>query len=297
MSDSVPPTDRTAGPQRLPRPATGAAADPARTGTVHLLRHGKVHNPSGILYGRLPGYVLAGSGQAMAEAVCRDLAGERGAGGRIDLAYLAASSLVRAQQTAAPLAREFGLPVVTDDRLIEAGNRFEGRRMTARTTTGELLRHPSKWPWLRNPLRPSWGEPYLDIAHRMLGAVYTALDALDGSDHHGTGRDAVLVSHQLPIWTLRRYLTGHRLWHDPRHRQCAVASLTSLHFEAGVFVGVSYREPAAHIEALDDPTPDDRPVDQGSAQQRNAEQGSADQDRTDPDRTGTDGPTRAGGRR
>ncbi|MBM9466280.1 histidine phosphatase family protein [Nakamurella leprariae] len=269
--------------------------DTARTGTVHLLRHGKVHNPSGILYGRLPGYVLAGSGQAMAEAVCRDLAGERGAGGRIDLAYLAASSLVRAQQTAAPLVAEFGVPLVTDDRLIEAGNRFEGRRMTARTTTGELLRHPSKWPWLRNPLRPSWGEPYLDIAHRMLGAVYTALDALDSRDHHGAGRDAVLVSHQLPIWTVRRYLTGHRLWHDPRSRQCAVASLTSLHFEDGVFVGVSYREPAGHIAAVDDPephatgiTPDD-PTADGTLE------GTADPGGVEP--SGTDGPTRGGGRR
>lgn len=202
--------------------------------TVHLLRHGRVHNPGNILYGRLPGYRLAKSGREMADGVARFL-------GDADIAYLAASSLQRAQETAAPLAELTGLPVHTDDRIIEAANDFEGVAVGMHT-----FRSPGSWFKLRDPLRPSWGEPYLQIAHRMLAAVYTAVQQADG-------RAGVLVSHQLPIVTVRRYLEGRRLWHDPRRRQCSVASLTSLTFADGVFTGLTYSEPVAHIAAVDDP--------------------------------------------
>ena len=203
---------------------------------VHLLRHGKVHNPGDILYGRLLGYRLAASGRAMANGVADHLAGA-------DITYLAASSLQRAQETAAPIATRFGLRIVTDDRIIEAANDFEGRSFGFNSQT---LGRPGTWVKLRDPLRPSWGEPYLQIAHRMLAAIYTAVQAADG-------REAVLVSHQLPIVTARRYLEGKRLWHDPRSRRCAVASLTSLSFEDGVFAGADYAEPVRHIPAVNDP--------------------------------------------
>ena len=211
---------------------------------VHLLRHGKVHNPAKILYGRLPGYGLAASGHAMAAGVAEYL---RGA----DIAYLAASSLQRAQQTARPLAELTGLPIRTDDRIIEAANDFEGLAVGLNSRT---LARPGNWVKLRDPLRPSWGEPYLQIAHRMLAAVYAAVERADT-------RVAVLVSHQLPIVTVRRYLQGRKLWHDPRRRRCAVASLTSLTFVDGVFAGVAYAEPVAHIAAVDDPAVDDPAVD------------------------------------
>jgi broad specificity phosphatase PhoE len=202
---------------------------------VHLLRHGKVHNPSGILYGRLPGFALAASGRAMAAGIADHLAAA-------DITYLAASSLVRAQETAAPLAAAKGLPVTTDDRVIEAGNAFEGQKVAV----GDgALREPRAWIKLWNPFRPSWGEPYLDIAHRMLGAIYTAVEAADG-------HEALIVSHQLPIVTVRRYLEGLRLWHNPSKRQCSVASLTSLEFSGGVFTGLRYAEPVSHIAAVDD---------------------------------------------
>jgi broad specificity phosphatase PhoE len=57
------------------------------------------------------------------------------------------------------------------------------------------------------------------------------------------GHEAACVSHQLPIWTLRRYVEGHRLWHDPRKRQCALASVTSLTFDGDRVVGLAYAEP------------------------------------------------------
>ena len=200
------------------------------------MRHGKVHNPGAVLYGRLPGFRLARSGEAMAELVAGHL-------GSRDITYLAASSLLRAQQTAGPLALRRNLDIHTDDRIIEAGNRFEG--MAVAVGDG-VFRDPRHWAKLANPFRPSWGEPYLEIAHRMLGAIYAAV-------HAAAGHEAVLVSHQLPIWTARRYLEGHRLWHNPSNRECAVASVTSLTFDNGVFAALRYEEPAAAIAAVDDP--------------------------------------------
>jgi broad specificity phosphatase PhoE len=143
------------------------------------------------------------------------------------------SPLERAQQTARPLGETLGLPVAIDERLIEAGNAFEGMHVGA----GGVLRNPVHWWKLRNPLRPSWGEPYVEIATRMMLAVQAARAAASGSE-------AVLVSHQLPIWTLRLHVEGRRYAHDPRRRQCGLASVTSLTFEGEKFVSLSYTEPA-----------------------------------------------------
>ena len=194
---------------------------------VHLVRHGEVHNPDGILYGRLDGFRLSERGQLQAKTVAEALTGH-------DVAAVVASSLLRAQQTAEPIAAAHGATVHTDDGLIEAGNAFEGQVFGV----GDgALRHPSQWRLLHDPFTPSWGEPYLRIAHRMLGAVHAGR-AL------APGREVVCVSHQLPIWTLRRYLLGQHLWHDPRRRQCALASLTSVEFTGARMTGLRYAEPA-----------------------------------------------------
>ncbi|MCA1822099.1 MAG: histidine phosphatase family protein [Pseudonocardiaceae bacterium] len=194
---------------------------------VHLLRHGEVRNPERILYGRLPGFGLSDLGVRQAEQVAAYLHDH-------DVVHVVSSPLLRAQQTAAPIAALHGLDVVTDEGLIEASNVFEGSRVSV----GDgALRDPRSWPKLRNPFRPSWGEPYREIADRMLAAVHRAR-------RRAAGHEAVCVSHQLPIWTLRRHLDQRRLWHDPRRRQCALASLTSLVFADETLVEVVYREPA-----------------------------------------------------
>jgi broad specificity phosphatase PhoE len=203
------------------------------TTVVHVLRHGEVYNPSGVLYGRLPGYRLSELGVQMAKVAAESLQGR-------DVTHLVASPLDRAQQTAEPFAALFTLPVTTDERLIESGNSFEGQRMGV----GDgALRDPRNWWKLRNPVKPSWGEPYRDIAARMTAALHDARAAAEG-------HEAVLVSHQLPIWTLRLSAEHRRLWHDPRRRQCALASLTSFHFTGTALTGISYAEPAAHLIAL-----------------------------------------------
>ena len=194
---------------------------------VHLLRHGEVHNPDGILYGRLPGFGLSDQGRQQAKAVADSLATH-------DISHIVASPLQRAQETASPVAERHALDIGTDDRLIEADNLFEGLRVGV----GDgALRRPVHWGKLRNPFVPSWGEPYLRVAHRVLGALYRARAAAEG-------HEALCVSHQLPVWTLRRFLQGDRLWHDPRRRQCSLASLTSVVFSDEEVVEVVYSEPA-----------------------------------------------------
>jgi broad specificity phosphatase PhoE len=194
---------------------------------IHLLRHGEVHNPEKILYGRLPGFGLSELGRHQAEIVAKGFTDA-------DLVAVLASPMQRAQETAAPTAAAHDLPVLVEDGLIEAGNRFEGRRVGV----GEgALRDPRNWPLLRDPFTPSWGEPYLRIAHRMLGAAHRARELAEG-------REALCVSHQLPIWTLRLFVEGRRLWHDPRRRQCSLASVTSLVFTGRELTGLAYSEPA-----------------------------------------------------
>jgi broad specificity phosphatase PhoE len=197
---------------------------------VHLLRHGEVENPAKVLYGRMPGFRLSVLGEQMAKAAAQSLA-ER------DITHVVASPLERAVQTAEPIAGQFGLDIGVDDRLIESANFFEGKRVSV----GDgALRDPRNWWVLRDPFGPSWGESYQLIAQRMLAAVESVRE-------RAAGHEAVCVSHQLPIWTLRRYLERKRLWHDPRRRQCGLASLTSFYFDGRALVGIGYSEPAAHL--------------------------------------------------
>jgi broad specificity phosphatase PhoE len=199
---------------------------------VHLVRHGEVHNPDGVLYGRLPGFTLSDRGQRQAVLVAEYLSGA-------DIVHAVSSPLERARQTIAPIAASHRIDPDVDDRLIEAGNAFEGKRVAV----GDgALRDPRNWPLVYNPFTPSWGEPYLELAHRMLGALHRARRAADG-------HEAVCVSHQLPIWTLRRFCEGRRLWHDPRRRQCSLASITSFEFADEELVGVRYADPVGATNA------------------------------------------------
>jgi len=197
---------------------------------VHLVRHGEVHNPGRVLYGRLEGFGLSDLGHRMAAAAVATLAGH-------PVTALFASPLQRAQESAAPWAEGFGLDVRTDDRLIEPTNSFEGKRMTGRT-----LADPRHWHLLRNPRQPSWGEPYADIAVRMLAVMRAAHQSVDAGE-------VVLVSHQLPIWTAHNALAGAPLHHDPRKRRCSLSSVTSFTWADGSFAEVGYQDPDADLLA------------------------------------------------
>jgi broad specificity phosphatase PhoE len=204
---------------------------------VHLLRHGEVHNPGGVLYGRMAGYVLSELGQTMAQRIA-DSVGDR------DITHVVSSPLERAQQTAAPLAGARGVEITTDLRVIESTNVFEGK--TFGVGDG-VLRKPVAWRHLWNPWRPSWGEPYRQVAARMMAGVYDARDA-------AAGHEALVVSHQLPIWITRLHLENRSFVHDPRRRQCTLCSLTSLTFEDDRLATLRYSEPAADLIPIHDRT-------------------------------------------
>ena len=218
---------------------------------VHLLRHGEVHNPGGVLYGRRDGFHLSDLGRQMAEKVATSIQDR-------DIVHMRSSPLERAQETAAPLALARGLAVVTDERVIESTNVFEGISFGGGV---KALRNPKLWRHLWNPWRPSWGEPYKEIVGRMMAAVHDAREA-------ASGHEAVVVSHQLPIWATRLHVEGRSYLHHPKHRQCTLCSLTSLHFEGDRMVRVTYSEPAGDLIPVGDRSapfsaggaaPEDRP--------------------------------------
>lgn len=199
--------------------------------SVHVIRHGEVENPKKILYGRQPGWRLSERGKDMALAL-----GDWSKS--VDLGALHVSPLQRAQETAAPISAAHNIEITTDERLIEASNVFEGEPFGI----GDgALRHPKAWRHLWNPWRPSWGEPYMEQVTRMLAAIFSAHEAADE-------KDAICVSHQLPIWILRSAVEGRHLIHDPRRRECTLASVTTFHFDdENMISGVSYSEPARHL--------------------------------------------------
>ena len=198
---------------------------------VHLVRHGEVFNPDHVLYGRLENFGLSELGKQMAKAAADSKIGR-------PITRLYASPLQRAQESAAPWSTNFGLDIITDDRLIEPWNLFEG-------TAGfgaKALRNPRVWPKLRNPFQPSWGEPYTSIAARMLEVIESAWSATESGE-------VALVSHQLPIWMVHHKLAGERLFHDPRRRRCSLSSITTLTKDSGTFVEVDYQDPAAALQS------------------------------------------------
>src|ERR1022692_4688424 len=205
---------------------TAAGPDGART-IVHLVRHGEVANPAGVLYGRIPGFHLSEDGQMMAKAAAGFLAGR-------DITVLRSSPLDRAKETAEPISAQLGLAIEIDERLIEPWNHFEGLNVAVGDGS---LRSPRHWIHLWNPFRPSWGEPYKQVAARVLAAAADAARA-------ASGHEAVCVSHQLPIWVSRRSAEGRQLWHDQRRRQCALGSVTSLTYSGDRLTAVSYAEPS-----------------------------------------------------
>lgn len=200
--------------------------------TIHLVRHGEVFNPEKILYGRLEGYALSELGEEMVKATAAYLAPR-------DITFLSASPLLRAQQSAKPIAEKLNLPISSDSRLIEATNVFEGQRLGHGSAS---FANPRNWRYFLNPFKPSWGESYKQQVDRVMAAVR---DAKNQAQSH----EAVLVFHQLPIWLTRLHLEGKPLIHDPRKRQCALASVTSLIYAGDHLQRIEYAEPARHLYA------------------------------------------------
>ncbi|MFN2491016.1 MAG: histidine phosphatase family protein [Actinomycetota bacterium] len=203
---------------------SGPLAPPSHA-TVHLVRHGEVENPRGVVYGRMPGYNLSERGTRQAASAARRLEDA-------DIASIWASPLERAQETAHAIAQPHGLEVVTDERLIESDTTFEG----ATRSILSFLRSPRQWWSFRNPMRPSWGETFVEIRERMLGAIEDALE-------QAGGREAVIVSHQTPVIVARLALARSRLPPWLPLTLCDTGSVTTLVLDKGRLVTASYFKP------------------------------------------------------
>ncbi|MHC2997778.1 histidine phosphatase family protein [Microbacterium sp. HJ5] len=200
---------------------------------LHLVRHGEVHNPRRVLYGRLPGFGLSTDGRGMARQAAEYIqALDR------PVTALVCSPLQRTQESAEPFTELFGLEPRIDERVIEPTNVFEGRRMA------QALINPWNWRHLRKPALPSWGEPYADVVGRMNKAMTEAWDAAESGD-------VVIVSHQLPIWITHLAVAAQPLRHDPRARRCALSSVTSFEMQDGTWAEVAYAEPASLSGSVD----------------------------------------------
>ena len=154
------------------------------------------------------------------------------------IAAVVSSPLERARESAEPFAELFGIEPVIDERVIEPTNVFEGRRMK------RALVNPLNWRHLRRPALPSWGEPYAEVIARMEAAMRDAWTRTEAGD-------AVIVSHQLPIWVAHLHIAGLPARHDPRRRRCALSSVTSFERDGDHWVEVGYAEPATAAGSID----------------------------------------------
>lgn len=201
---------------------------------VHLVRHGEVHNPDGVLYERLPGFGLTENGRTLALSAVTAIDHNR-------VTALVVSPLQRAKESVQPWESATGLAAIEDDRVIEPWNEFRGMNLRGGRA---LLARPDLWKYLVNPLKPSWGEPYTDIAERMLAAMWNAADLV-------TNGDVVIVTHQLPIWAVHLTLSGQRLAHNPARRRCALSSVTTFDVHPTGFRESRYWAPRDVIAATD----------------------------------------------
>ncbi len=172
---------------------------------VYWVRHGEVHNPARVRYGRLPGYALSAEGRAQIEATAQWLAAQRPAPTAV-----VASPLERATESASIIAHRLAIdPPAVDPRIIEARSRFDGLRYRA-----DLWGHVARWFDRR-----SSDERAAEIAARTLDATLAPLVSTTA---------LVLVSHQLPIQYLRacveRGLAAPHPW--SRRARCSTASVT-----------------------------------------------------------------------
>jgi broad specificity phosphatase PhoE len=198
---------------------------------IHLVRHGEVDNPNGVIYGRLPNFALTALGRQMAQASATELASS---GAKIT--RLISSPLLRTLQSARPISEQLNLSVSTENLIIEPTNIFEGKKVGLATVSA----NPAYLLKLYNPFQPSWGEPYKQIVKRMTEALRRAWDETASGE-------VVMVSHQLPIWALHLAAAGKQLWHDPRSRRCDLSSITSFEFKNDKLIEVDYRDPAKSL--------------------------------------------------
>lgn len=221
--------------------------------TIHFVRHGEVENPNHVLYERLPGFHLSERGFNMARVTGNYIANSVQFRG---ITKIYSSPLDRTRETAREIenallnmpdcayvsvnnvkdsVKSFQSSIILDDRLIEAGNNFRGKRIGF--GEGALWKN-NNWKLVVNLWRPSWGESYKSIAKRVSDFVREQV-----KNH--PGEQIVAVTHESPIWSYRHMLeTGHPE-HNMLLRKTALASITSITYDCETMrvLSISYVDP------------------------------------------------------
>lgn len=161
--------------------------------TIYLVRHGEVHNPENLIYGRIPGYRLNENGRKQAELLGKFLSTKT-----IQAIY--ASPLQRANETAHILSSFLPpAPFSHDERLIEVGSPLQGKPTAIFETIS-----PIKFNFYLDEYIQQGGESIETIWKRMSTAL------TDIQQKH-EGQEVVAVSHGDPIMITRAFHRGEPL--------------------------------------------------------------------------------------
>lgn len=139
--------------------------------TIYFIRHAQSEaNLKDILASRQD-YPLTDKGRADAEAIAAEFKAIA------ELDRIVCSPLLRAQQTAEPIARAFGLDVETDERIIEQElGIFSGMTYAELEDRPDYMHERSKrWNWVPD----GGGESYEMIAQR-LEPFFQSLEKMEG---------------------------------------------------------------------------------------------------------------------
>jgi broad specificity phosphatase PhoE len=161
------------GPGRGP---LGEKRPEGAAGVVSFVRHGQVHNPGAVFYGRLPRFALSALGREEAQAAAVALGDE-------PLAAVFSSPLLRARQTAQEILRgRDGLKLRLSRLLIEVKTPFDGEPSAEVRSRGDDV-YTGAGPGFEQPA---------DVLSRTLRFITRALEEFPG--HH-----VVAVTHGDPI--------------------------------------------------------------------------------------------------
>src|SRR5581483_6096055 len=134
-----------------PVPSMGPDGWPPETDVI-FVRHGNVHNPRNLIYGRLPRMRLSQKGIEDVERTAHYLAD-------LPIAAIYTSPLLRARQTAAIIARHCGAPVHRNASLAEVHTSWQGESNAA-------VREIKGFSYY-DPLKAEGDETILDVFTRM----------------------------------------------------------------------------------------------------------------------------------
>ncbi|MDJ0664497.1 MAG: histidine phosphatase family protein [Acidimicrobiia bacterium] len=178
---------------------------------IHLIRHGEVSNPHGLVYADIPGFTLSAKGRRQATAAGEYLVDK-------PPRLIVSSPLDRATETAERIARVTGSDVVADARLTEWA-------VTVRWRGAAWADLPTVYPgeleaYLDDPRTIEFSsESITDLADRVNAAVTEWSARTDG--------DVAFISHEDPIHAayLRLIDSSPARFHEGKPRHCAVLTL------------------------------------------------------------------------